>query len=83
MLNSDIKTANGGKAFGEECTTEFFVNMTKNVRTLHRKNCPSCQYSNYAYEYIPFRSLRDVEEYEKAHKDATPFKRCGNCFKKR
>ena len=83
MLDSDIKVAKNKKAFEKNCTEDLFVNMTKSVRTLHKKGNPSCQYSDYAFEYIPFKTLKEVERYEKNHADATPFKRCGNCFKKR
>jgi hypothetical protein len=83
MLDNDIKVANSKKDFEKNCKEEFFVNMTKSVRTLHKKDNPSCHYSGYAFEYIPFKTLKDVERYEEKHADATPFKRCGNCFKKR
>lgn len=82
MLEQDTKIAKTKKSFTENAG-EYFVNMGNMIRTLHKKDNPSCQYSHHAYQYISFESLKDVEKYEKAHKDATPFRRCGNCFKTR
>ena len=82
MLDSDIVNAQNKKQFDLK-EGQLFVNMNERVRTLHIAYCRSCQYSTYAFKYIPFSSLQEVEEYEKSHKDATPFKRCGNCFGKR
>lgn len=83
MLKSDVICVSGKKAFDEKCKDDYFVNMANNIRTLHRKNNPSCRYSCLSFEFISFKSLEDVKAYEEIHKDATPFKRCGICFKQR
>lgn len=82
MLDKDIVSGLRGGEF-QSSVGEYFVNMTGYIRTLHKTNCKSCPHSSWAYSFISFNSLKEVEEYEKAHKDATPFRRCGNCFKKR
>ena len=83
MLSGDTIRVEGKKDFDEKCTGDYFVNMANNVRTLHKKNNSLCMHSSLSFEFIPFISLEDVKAYEELHKDATPFKRCGNCFKKR
>ncbi len=80
MLDKDIIIAKGKKEFDKEAK-EFFVNMQGNVRTLHKTNYKSCPWSKNAYSFLTFSNIDEVEKYEKNHKNATPFKRCGNCFK--
>ncbi|WP_026524717.1 hypothetical protein [Butyrivibrio sp. MB2005] len=80
MLDKDIIVASTHKEFADN-VKEYFVNMEKNIRTLHRTN--GCQWAKGAYKFITFSSLDEVEKYEIEHKDATPFRRCGNCFKRR
>ena len=82
MLDKDVILVGSKNEFDTRCIKRYFVNMYKNVRTLHMKGCTSCQYSTFAEAFIAFDSLKEVEEYEETHKNATPFKRCGNCFKK-
>ena len=80
MLDNDIIIAKCQKDFDKEAK-ELFVNMQGNVRTLHKTNNKSCYYSRFAYSFLTFSNIDEVEMYEKKHKNATPFKRCGNCFK--
>ncbi len=77
MLDHDILYAKGKQEFDEN-VSNYFVNMTGNTRTLHKTY--SCHYAHWAYKFITFDTLEDVAEYEKTHQNATPFKRCGNCF---
>ena len=81
MLTTDIITV-ANKAEFDRYTKKYFVNMCKNIRTLHITNNSKCHYSDFAIKFIPFSSLEEVAEYEVAHSDATPFRRCGNCFRK-
>lgn len=78
MLEDDIIYAKGKKEFDER-VSNYFVNMTVNARTLHKTY--ACKCSKWAYRFITFDTLEDVAEYEKTHQNATPFKRCGDCFK--
>ena len=78
MLEEYILVAHRKKEFDEQ-VKEYFVNMEKNVRTLHKTG--KCYWANYAYKFITFSSLDEVKEFEKTHRNATPFKRCGNCFR--
>ncbi len=80
MLDKDIIIANNKREFDEKVKS-YFVNMEKNIRTLHKTR--GCYWANHASRFITFSSLSEVEQYEKQHKDATPFRKCGNCFKKR
>ena len=82
MLDQDIIYAGSKKEFDDN-VGNYFVNMTNNVRTLHKTYNRSCYYSNSAYRFISFDTHEDVEKYEKMNKNSTPFKRCGNCFKTR
>ncbi len=82
MLDKDTLMASGKKEFDQKAK-EFFVNMQGNVRTLHKTNNKSCPHSKCAYSFLTFSTIEEVVAYEKKHMDATPFKRCGNCFKKR
>lgn len=68
----------GNKKIFDENSKEFNVNMTKQIRTLHRKKC-NCQYAKSMNDFIPFNSLEEVEDFEKLHN--VTFGRCGNCFK--
>lgn len=77
MLERDIITAHRKQDFDAN-VKEYFVNMKGNTRTLHKTG--GCYYATYAYKFITFTSMEEVEAYEKTHKNATPFKRCGNCF---
>lgn len=77
MLDKDIITASG-KAEFDKYVKEYYVNMTGNVRTLHKKGCYLCPL---AYSFITFDSKGEVDAYEKMHQNATPFKKCGVCFK--
>ena len=80
MLDNDIIIAKSKKEF-EQQVKELFVNMQGNVRTLHKTNFKSCQHSKYASSFLTFSNMNEVEAYEKSHKNATPFKKCGNCFR--
>ena len=80
MLNADVINVYSKEEFDQNVKA-LFVNMQNNVRTLHKTG--GCYYATYANQFIPFSSLEEVMQYESKHHDATPFKRCGNCFKKR
>ena len=80
MLDKDTICVSGKKDF-DKYVKEYFVNMEKNVRTLHKTG--GCQWAKCASKFIPFSSMEEVEQYERLHADATPFKKCGNCFKRR
>lgn len=80
MLDKDIICVSGKKEF-DKYVKDYFVNMQNNTRTLHKTN--GCHCAKCATRFITFSSLEEVKSYEKQHSDATPFKRCGNCFKKR
>lgn len=80
MLDQDIVYVKNKQEFDER-VSNYFVNMTNNARTLHKTYNRSCYYSNMANRFISFDALEDVAEYEKIYRNATPFKRCGNCFK--
>lgn len=82
MLNEDIVIAHGKKEFDEK-VDKYFVNMLGNRRTLHITNSSNCPHSKCADSFIPFSTMEDVLKYEAIHKNATPFHRCGNCFKTR
>ncbi len=81
MLEEFALIAAGKKEFDAQ-VKNYFVNMTNNTRTLHKTYQRSCPYSKCSYKYITFDTLEEVKEFEKRHLNATPFKRCGNCFKK-
>ena len=81
MLDKDIVVATSKKEF-DAATDILFVNMCNNMRTLHKTYNKSCPYSKCASRFIPFSGIEEVEVYERQHKDSTPFKKCGNCFKK-
>ncbi len=68
----------GSKKIFDQYSKELNVNMTKMVRTLHRKNS-NCPYSKNLSNFIPFNTLEEVSEFEKAH--IVQFGRCANCFK--
>lgn len=80
MLDKDIIYVQG-KADFDRLVKNYFVNMENNIRTLHRTN--GCYYGKCASKFITFDSMEEVEKYEAIHPDATPFRRCGNCFRKR
>ena len=80
MLDKDVIVVTGKQEFDEN-VKEYFVNMENNIRTLHKTG--GCYYAKCAYKFITFSSLEEVERYEKMHKDATPFRKCGNCFRNR
>lgn len=79
MLDEDILIASNGVEFRSKAQ-EYFVNMTNNARTLHKSCNPKCYPSLFTTKFIAFGSEEEVKAYEVAHKDATPFRRCGNCF---
>ncbi|MDE6603718.1 MAG: hypothetical protein K2K90_16550 [Lachnospiraceae bacterium] len=78
MLDYDIVYVKSKQEFDDR-VSDYFVNMTNNARTLHKTY--ACHSANMAYRFIAFDTLEDVAEYEKLHRNSTPFKRCGNCFK--
>ena len=80
MLDADIITASH-KGFFDEKKKKYHVNMSGNVRTLHITDYKSCPHSKNAFKFIPFESMEEIQEYERVNCNATPFKRCGNCFK--
>ncbi len=80
MLEKNTIIVSSKREFDKKVKS-YFVNMENNMRTLHKTG--NCYYANCAYKFITFDSMDEVEKYEKEHKDATPFRRCGNCFKKR
>lgn len=80
MLDKDTIVVIGKTEFDKQ-VKELFVNMTSNVRTLHKTNFKSCPYSKMSNRFITFSNMKEVDAYERTHKDATPFKRCGNCFR--
>ena len=80
MLNHDTIYVKSKQEFDNK-VSNYFVNMTNNARTLHKAY--GCYYAKMAYNFITFDTLEDVAEYEKLYQDATPFRKCGNCFKKR
>lgn len=81
MLDEYVVVVNSKKQFDKEIGDNlYFVNMNGNVRTLHRKNCSSCPHSKMAISFITFNSEKEIEEFEKAHRMDTPFKRCRRCF---
>ncbi len=81
MLDEYIETANNTNDFIKHAGV-YFANMEKNIRTLHKTGYRSCQYSSFAYQFIPFNSFEEVVAFENKHTDMTPFRRCGNCFRK-
>lgn len=81
MLDKYIITVRGRKDF-EKKAKEYFVNMTCAIRTLHKTNNQSCYHSHFAASFITFSSMAEIEDFENTHMDSTPFRRCGNCFRK-
>lgn len=79
MLDEFKRIAHNRKGFNEQ-VGRYFVNMQGNRRTLHITECPKCQRSTYAYEFITFDTLDEVAKFEDEHRDDTPFIRCRNCF---
>ena len=80
MLEKYIKIAKSGNEFTNQAD-KYFVNMSNNMRTLHITGCKSCQYSTYAYRFITFSAIQEVENFEKSHMYDTPFRKCRNCFR--
>ena len=80
MLEKDTIQVKG-KAEFDRNVKDLFVNMTGNIRTLHKTNYKSCQYSKMSNSFITFSTEEEVEVYEKNNKNATPFRKCGICFK--
>ena len=58
----------------KENSKNYNVNIGKGFRTLHKRN--GCHCSNGLWEFIPFDSLEDVEQFEKIHN--VNFLRCKN-----
>ena len=81
MLDEYIISAKNNKEFQSQAS-RYFVNMENNLRTLHKTGFKRCPYSKGAYRFLSFDTLDSVQEFEKNHKDMTPFRRCGNCFKR-
>ena len=80
MLDKDIIYCISKKEFDKK-VDKYFVNMTGNARTLHKTG--GCCHAELCYAFITFSSEEEIEKYEAEHRDATYFKRCGICFKKR
>ena len=54
------------------------VNMEKNIKTVHKKDNPSCYYSS-PYNHVDFNSFDELEkEFKKLNKT---FRKCEICFK--
>ncbi len=71
----EIKIAHSKKEFDTNAK-EYVMNMTKNIRTLHKKNNPNCYYSKCFYEYVDFDNLEEVKKFPKT------YRKCENCFPK-
>ena len=80
MLDKDVIHV-PGKAEFDKYAKCYFVNMTNNMRTLHVTG--KCCKSKCCNDFITFDSMEEIEKYQKIHADATPFRKCGLCFKKR
>ena len=82
MLDKETITVHSKTEFDEIIgKKQYFVNMNSNTRTLHRMGFKSCPYAKMADKFIAFMTEEEVYEFEKKHRNETPFKRCGNCFK--
>lgn len=68
-----IKTANCGEEFANDAKS-FVVNMYRNKKMLHIKNCPRCRHSKFLYQYLDFDTIEEAETFPLV------FSKCQLCF---